>query len=213
MQRIPAPARSEPRASPLRERALATASYAKDVAVTAVVDATAWQRHTTDEDWLLWRARRTQHGWPRSRSTSSRRSGRRQARAASPTPAEQQQIEKANRTLASMPRTPGVTADISIRLREALPNRHRRDPEGDCRPPRRRAGPGEEHFYRACALAMDGFSAYVRNVARACRCLPGYEALARMVREALPRAARDLPRGNRAHVPHHGRAMVREDHV
>ena len=59
LQRIVNPADLDPGLARLRERALATASQEHGVPSLALVDADAWRQHAPDEDWLLWRARRT----------------------------------------------------------------------------------------------------------------------------------------------------------
>jgi trans-4-hydroxy-L-proline dehydratase len=168
---------------PLREAALADAAGSRAVAVMPAIDAEAWRLHDDAEDWLLWRARRVAARlthMPLAVSAGELVVGRPDFGPARPE--DRQRITDAKATLALIPPYPGgdnghfnpdfdklfrvgiggIRGEIAERLAAE------RDPE-------------KRTFYRACAVAMEGFAAYVRNAARACAGLPGGAALSAMV--------------------------------
>ncbi len=183
LQRIMAPADLHPDLIGLRELARATASQEHGVPSLALVDADAWRLHTAGEDWLLWRARRTAArlgSLPIDIMPGESIVGRPELRAA--TPEERKDIETAGLALASMPPFPGGDAghfhpDYEKLFRVGIGGIRREIAERLAAA----TDDGRRTFYRACDVAMGGFSSYVRNVARACDRLSGHGDLARMV--------------------------------
>ncbi len=174
--------RLNPDLVPLREAALRrTGPFS--VATLPLVDAAAWQQHAETEDWLLWRARRTAcrlGSLPVDISPGELVVGRPDFRPA--TPEETERIDAAAGILGSIPPFPGgdpghfhpdyrklFRAGIGG-LRQEIADRlaAEKDPE-------------RQVFYRACGIAMEGFSTYIRGVSQACKRSHGHEQLAPMI--------------------------------
>jgi len=155
----------------LRDRALAKQRGPSCGCVEVpIIDAASWQAHTDDEDWLIWRARRTAErlkAMPIDLEPGERVVGKPLLRL--PTPEEHARIEEANAVLASMPPFPGgdpghfhpdyqklFHIGIGGFLREI-------DERGSSA-----ASPEARTFYDACGIAMQGMAAYVARTAEAC---------------------------------------------
>ncbi len=154
----------------LRDRALARQQAGiHTVPTMPLIDAQAWTERAVNEDWLLWRARRTAARlelMPIDVSQGERIAGRPQLR--SPTPDEAEQIEALRPLLETIPPYPGGDAghfhpdfdklfDLGIDgiRREILA--------------RRQGATVEQHtFYRACTTALDGLSRYILRVGEEC---------------------------------------------
>jgi formate C-acetyltransferase len=164
------PAALPPQLAALRDAALRRTAYA-GVPTLPLLDAAAWRQRTAEEDWLIWRARRTAHrlrNMPIDLSPGELIVGRPLLRA--PTPEESSQIAEVRGVLESIPPFPGgdsahfhpdydklfrlglggILEEINL-LREAA------GAEADKRA-----------FYDACGLAVQGMRDYVLRVAEAC---------------------------------------------
>jgi trans-4-hydroxy-L-proline dehydratase len=172
-----------PELVPLRKLALADAAGSRVVALTPVFDAEAWALHDDAEDWLVWRARRTAARLSRMPivvSPGELIAGRPDFSPAGPEDLER--IEAAKAALASVPAYPGgdsghFNPDFAKLFRQGIGGIRREITE-------RRAAErdsGKRAFYDACGVALEGFAAYVRNVARAAARLPGADGLPSMV--------------------------------
>ena len=135
-----------------------------------LIDAASWAEHTPDEDWLVWRARRTAarlNKIPLSLSSGERVVGRPDLRP--PTPAEARAIEAAQQTRRTIPPYPGGDAghfhpDFAKLFRVGIGGIRAEIRERD-----KEALTAEQHiFYRACDLALQGLSGYAQRVADAC---------------------------------------------
>ena len=156
----------------LRDKALALHRGPQGrVVEIPLIDARCWAAHTDDEDWLLWRARRTAErlkSMPLDLEEGERLIGKPLFR--EPTEAEKPRLEEANATLASMPPHPGgdtghfhpdyetlfcvgvggVGRAIDSKRREpGLTNEQRT-------------------FYDACRIAIDGLSELIRRAGNVC---------------------------------------------
>jgi pyruvate-formate lyase len=145
-------------------------------------EAQAWREHTPDEDWLVWRARRTAaklRSFPIDLLDGERIVGR-------PllwdlTPEEQEPFGEAWKVLESVPAFPGgdtghFQPDFAKLLSVGIGGIAE---EVDAR--RAVADPGKGAFYDACGIALRGFSDYVLAVADACEA-KGWHALADICR-------------------------------
>ena len=166
----------------LRDRALGKRTGWGCPAVISA-EAEAWTKHTPDEDWLVWRARRTAaklSAIPIDLQDGELIAGRPLLYDVSPT--EEEQIHAALKILGSVPPFPGGDTahfhpdfeklfDIGIGgIRDEIASR-------------RAAAPADKHaFYDACGIALQGFSDYVSRVADACD-LKAEHKLARMCRK------------------------------
>ncbi len=132
-------------------------------------EAQAWLEHTPDEDWLVWRARRTAaklSSMPIDILQGERIVGRPLLWDA--TEAENEELSAAWKVLESVPPFPGgdtghFNPDFAKVFNVGIGGiieevRSRRDASGD----EKRA------FYDACEIAMKGFSGYILRVANAC---------------------------------------------
>jgi len=167
----------------LRDRALAQQRGPRLSSVeTSLIDARSWQAHTDDEDWLLWRGRRTAErlkAIPIDVQPGERVVG--MPRLRQPTAEEQPELEQASAILASMPPFPGGDAghfnpDYDKLFRLGVGGILQEiDERAGC------ASSQQRTFYAACRTALEGMSAYIRRTADAC---------ARMGEEDRPHAAR-----------------------
>ncbi|MDP6051009.1 MAG: pyruvate formate lyase family protein [Candidatus Latescibacteria bacterium] len=160
-----------PEVACLREAALQLqANGVPGIPTMPLIDAAAWSDHTPDEDWLVWRARRTANRlrhMPLSLSPDERIVGRPDLRP--PTPEEAQEIEEAQNTLRDMPPYPGGDSGhfhpdfdklFTLGIEEIRAEIRERD------------GPAQTEeqrtFYRACDIAMQGMTDYAQRVADEC---------------------------------------------
>lgn len=157
-----------PELAELREIALRKKSGWGCPAVVAA-EAQAWLEHTPDEDWLIWRARRTAaklRSFPIDLLAGERIVGR--PLLWDPTPEEQGPLGEAGKVLESVPPFPGGDAghfqpDFAKLFRVGIGGIIE---EVDAR--RAAADPDKVAFYDACGIALRGFSDYVLAVAAAC---------------------------------------------
>jgi pyruvate-formate lyase len=132
-------------------------------------EAQAWVEHTPDEDWLIWRARRTAaklRSMPIAILEGERIVGR--PRLYDPTDAENEELSEAWKVLESVPPFPGGDTghfnpdfakvfEVGIGgIRDEI--RTRRQSASDDRRP----------FYDACEIAIQALSDYILRVADAC---------------------------------------------
>ena len=156
----------------LRHRALAVQRRPQGRIVEfPLIDARSWAAHTPDEDWLLWRARRTAErlrGMPFDLEEGERIIGKPLLR--QPTDAEKPQLEAASATLASMPPYPGGDAGHFHPDYETLfcvgvggigrtIDSRLRDPG---------LAPDKRTFYEAARIAIEGFGDFIDRAADAC---------------------------------------------
>lgn len=135
-----------------------------------LIDAQSWLKHSDDEDWLIWRARRTAarlKKMPVELSPGERIVGRPEFRA--PTQKEAEEIESVQEILKSIPSFPGGDSGhfhpdfeklfkVGIRgIREEVQSRMKASTTEEKRT-----------FYKACEVAIQGLSEYVRRVADEC---------------------------------------------
>ena len=167
----PTPADLPPRIAALRDEALARQQTGIHGPPTlALIDAQSWAQHTDEEDWLVWRARRTAarlRAMPIELLAGERITGRPELRP--PTPEETRELEAANEVLSSMPPYPGGDSghfhpDYAKLFRLGI---------GGILDEIRALGrsaaePEQEAFYRACEIALEGLSAYAQRVAGEC---------------------------------------------
>lgn len=152
----------------LREIALRkTTGYGCPAVIAAEAD--AWRTRTPDDDWLVWRSRRTAaklRSLPIDLLDGERIVGR--PRLWDPTPDEEPRLAEAWRTLESVPPFPGGDTGhfqpdyeklLSIGIGGLL---------DEVRTRRAACDPGKRPFYDACEIALRGFSDYVLAVAEAC---------------------------------------------
>lgn len=137
-----------------------------------LADARAWARHTEDEDWLIWRARRCAErlrliqvdleagewivGKPFFRS---------------PNEEEARELEANQEILASIPAYPGGDCGhfhpdyeklFAVGIRGILGEIHRRRNAPE-------TSKEQQVFYDACRIAMEGLSIFIRRTGDACR--------------------------------------------
>ncbi|NOZ21295.1 MAG: hypothetical protein GXP25_09415 [Planctomycetes bacterium] len=164
----------------LRDKALARHREEKPgLPENTLADARAWAEHTEDEDWLIWRARRTAErlrSMPVELEPGERIVGKPRLRHV--TPEEGPELRKAQETLASCPPFPGGDAghfhpDYEPFLEKGICGildeiDSRKNAEGTTEEQRT--------FYEACRIAMEGMSAFVKNTADACEAMAGEDA-------------------------------------
>lgn len=158
----------EPGLAALRDRALGKKAGWGCPAVLPA-EAEAWRKHTPDEDWLVWRARRTAAklgAIPIDLQDGELIAGRPLLYDAGPD--EQARIQVALKVLESVPLFPGGDAghfhpdfaklfDIGIGgISDEISAR------------RAMAPPETRAFYEACDIALQGFSSYILRVAETC---------------------------------------------
>ena len=168
---VPVSLALRPEIEELRDAALARQQVGgHSIPTLPVIDAESWSQHTPDEDWLVWRARRTAarlRAMPLALLPGERIVGTPDLRP--PTPAEARQVEAAQETLQSIPPYPGGDAGhfhpnyeklfaLGINgIREEIQRRMRHAAPENGLP-----------FYQACDMAMQGLSDYAQRVAEAC---------------------------------------------
>jgi|TARA_Y100000031_G_scaffold154789_1_gene203581 formate C-acetyltransferase len=155
----------------LRDAALRTqGSELRRIPTLPLIDAASWSAHTPDEDWLLWRARRTAERlrqMPLALSPGERIVGRPDLR--SRTPEEVRAVEDAKATLRTIPPYPGGDAghfhpDFEKLFRVGIAGVQAEIREGE-----QQASTEEQRtFYHACEIAIQGMSDYAKRVADAC---------------------------------------------
>ena len=135
-----------------------------------MIDAAAWSEHTPDEDWLIWRARRTAarlREMALSLSPGERIVGRPDLRP--PAPAETREIQQAQQTLRTMPEYPGGDAGHFHPDFQKLFTLGIDGIRAEIRQRNQQASTEEQrNFYSACDIAMLGMSDYAWRVADAC---------------------------------------------
>jgi formate C-acetyltransferase len=152
------------------------------ISTLPLIDAQAWSEHSADEDWLIWRARRTAArlgAMPISISPGERIVGRPELRP--PTPIEAQKIGSVQDILRTIPPYPGGDAGhfhpdfeklfrVGVRgIREEIQSR--RCPEL-AEGMNASATEEQKTFYQACDIAIQGLSEYARRVADECDLTP-----------------------------------------
>ena len=135
-----------------------------------LIDAQSWSEHSDDEDWLIWRARRTAarlKKMPIELSPGERIVGRPEFRA--PTQKESQEIESVQEILKSIPPYPGGDSGhfhpdfeklfkVGVRgIRDEIQARMNTSTTEE-----------QRTFYQACDIAIEGGSEYARRVAEEC---------------------------------------------
>ncbi|HIE26614.1 TPA: hypothetical protein EYP66_04945 [Candidatus Poribacteria bacterium] len=135
-----------------------------------LIDAKSWSEHSDDEDWLIWRARRTAArlgGMPISLSQGERIVGRPELRP--PTPVEAQKIADVQGILRTIPPYPGGDSGhfhpdfeklflLGVGgIREEIKSRMNISTTDE-----------QKTFYQACDIAIQGLSEYARRVADEC---------------------------------------------
>lgn len=151
----------------LRDSALArhSADSAYAVPTVSIIDAKAWLDHTDDEDWLMWRARRTAERlrrMPIHVSPGEIIVGRPDLR--SRTAEEERKLQSLQETLESIPPFPGgdpghFQPDFEKLLNGGI------DGILDEIVARRNSNPSASGMYDACELAMQSMSDYISRVA------------------------------------------------
>ncbi len=153
----------------LRDAALAVTGW-PSLPTAPILDAEAWQAHTEDEDWLIWRARRTANrllNMPLELSSGERIVGRPALRPA--TEAEQARIAELRPVLESIPPYPGGDAGhfhpdfekvFAVGFGGILDEVLRRQAAAD--------DEDKRTFYEACAIALRGVQTYIGRVAELC---------------------------------------------
>ncbi|MDP7396702.1 MAG: pyruvate formate lyase family protein [Roseibacillus sp.] len=150
-------------------------SGASGIPTLPLIDAQSWSERADDEDWLIWRARRTEarhRAMPIELSPGERIVGRPELR--SPTPEEAQEIERVQEILNSIPPHPGGDSGhfhpdyeklfrlgiggIRQEIQSKTPTGGRPNP----------ATKEQQTFYQACDIAIGGLSEYAQRVADEC---------------------------------------------
>ena len=161
-----------PEITNLRNAALKQQSQTPGMGIPTLplIDSRSWSEHSDDEDWLIWRARRTAarlRNMPLALSPGERVVGRPELRP--PTPEEAQEIERVQGIIQSIPPYPGGDSGhfhpdyqklfgIGIRgIREEIQSRKRKAATSE-----------QQTFYQACDMAMEGLSEYAQRVAEEC---------------------------------------------
>ena len=142
----------------------------RGIPTLSLIDSQSWSEHSNDEDWLIWRARRTAarlKNMPIALSPGERIVGRPELRP--PTPEEAQEIERVQGIIQSIPPYPGGDSGhfhpdyqklfgVGVRgIREEIQSRRRNAPTAE-----------QQTFYQACDMAMEGLSEYAQRVAEEC---------------------------------------------
>jgi len=140
-----------------------------------LIDAQSWSERTDDEDWLIWRARRTKarhESMPIELSPGERIVGRPELRAL--TPKEAQEIEGIQEILKSIPPYPGGDSGhfhpdyeklfrLGIKgIRQEIQSKTPTVGQTDS------ITEGQQTFYQACDIAISGLSEYAQRVADEC---------------------------------------------
>ena len=135
-----------------------------------LIDAQAWSERADDEDWLIWRARRTAarlHAMPIALSPGERIVGRPDLRP--PTPGEAREIESVREVLASIPPFPGGDAGHFHPDYEKLFRLGLKGVGEEIHSQQERATTAEQQtFYRACDIAIEELSGYASRGAGEC---------------------------------------------
>ncbi len=135
-----------------------------------LIDARTWQERGPDEDWLVWRARRTAarlREMPVELSPGELIVGRPQFRAE--TEDEARQVEEAQPILESIPPFPGGDSGHFHPDYEKLFRVGIGGIADEIRGRREKAETDEQRtFYDACEIAIEGMSTYARRVGDAC---------------------------------------------
>lgn len=161
-----------PRLQALRERALAVQRAPQPPLVElALADARAWAEHDEDEDWLIWRARRTAErlaSIPFELEPGELVPGKPLFH--HPTEEELAPLAEAGQITANVPPFPGGDPGhfhpdfeklfrVGIRgLQHEIAERSRRDDLSD----------EQAHFYEACRIVMQAFSEFVARCGEEC---------------------------------------------
>ena len=135
-----------------------------------MIDAAAWEKHDPDEDWLLWRARRTAarlREMPIDLSPGERIVGRPERRP--PSASGISDAKKAQEILSTMPPFPGGDAGHFHPDYEKLFGCGIRGIQEEIRDRKSQASTQDQRtFYQASDLAISGLSDYILRVADAC---------------------------------------------
>ena len=135
-----------------------------------LVDAGSWSEHADEEDWLVWRARRTAarlREMPIELLAGERVVGRPDLRP--PTPEEAGQIDAARQVLDSIPPFPGGDAGHFHPDYEKLFRLGIGGIQAEVHSRRERAATAEKRtFYEACDMALEGLSGYAIRVGEEC---------------------------------------------
>ncbi|MBT5319950.1 MAG: hypothetical protein HOL45_08600, partial [Chloroflexi bacterium] len=141
------------------------------------IDATAWIEGEPDEDWLIWRARRTAarlREMPLSLSPGELIVGRPDLRP--PTHDETRQNEEVLKVLEAIPPYPGGDSGHFHPDFEKLFSVGISGVRSEIRDANKRALTDEQRvFYEACEIAMGGMADYARRVAESCEEAAGTE--------------------------------------
>ncbi len=160
-----------PQIAGLRDEALRRQrSGIHGVPTLPLIDAKSWAKHTEEEDWLIWRARRTAErlrSMPIELSPGERVAGRPELRP--PTSEEAERIGEVQEILRSIPPFPGGDAGHFHPDYEKLFKVGIRGIREEIRSRLEEAVPEKQAFYRACDIAMWGLSEYARRVADECK--------------------------------------------
>ena len=160
-----------PQIAGLRDEALRRQrSGIHGVPTLPLIDAKSWAKHTEEEDWLIWRARRTAErlrSMPIELSPGERVAGRPELRP--PTSEEAERIGEVQEILRSIPPFPGGDAGHFHPDYEKLFKVGIRGIREEIRSRLEEATPEKQAFYRACDIAMWGLSEYARRVADECK--------------------------------------------
>jgi len=170
---IPTPSSLRPEIAALREAALAQQQVGvHGVPTLPLIDARSWAEHTDDEDWLIWRGRRTAarlKAMPLALSPGERVVGRPDLR--EPTAEEAREIEGVQEALASIPPYPGGDGGHFHPDYAKLFERGIGGIQSEVRLRRDAATtPEQRTFYEACEITLEGLSGYAIRVAEACEC-------------------------------------------
>lgn len=168
----PFPLALSPALQALRDRALQVQSGpCPGLPELTLADAEAWSAHTPDEDWLVWRGRRTAarlRAMPLALEPGELLVGR--PRLHAPTPEQGPALEAAAAVLADMPPYPGGdSGHFHPDWQKVLAV----GPAGLLAEVAERAA-GEtlseeqRHFYAACRLVLEGFLDFLERIAAAC---------------------------------------------
>lgn len=157
----------------LRNKALALHAGPFEGGLCSLIfsDAEAWGRHTSDEDWLVWRARRCAERlriMPIELEPGERIVGR--PRFGQPTEAEKKALAEIQPILESIPPFPGgdtghFNPDYQKLLKIGIRGLHKEIEtlrEGPDRTPE------QCEFYNACDIALQGLSDYISRIADEC---------------------------------------------
>ena len=160
-----------PEVEQLRDAALQLQRFGvHGIPTLPTIDAAAWSEHAPDEDWLIWRARRTAarlENMPLVLAPGERVVGRPDLRP--PTPAEAQAVVDAQQVLETIPSYPGGDSghfhpDFAKLFEVGIGGIRAEIRERDEQAPRVE----QRTFYRACDIALQGMSTYAQRVADTC---------------------------------------------